>query len=83
MKDSLSRKEAKAFLSLAPGQRILAEDGTGWRWQGTVAMTHHEQGVIWILTDHHERKLLDVWEHSIRREAVPGQVPAVSIESSS
>jgi hypothetical protein len=34
MKDSLSRTEADAFLSLAPGQRFAAEDGTGRCWHG-------------------------------------------------
>jgi hypothetical protein len=42
-------------------------------------MTDHEHAVVWIQTDCYERKLLDHWEHSIQREAVPGDVPVTSI----
>lgn len=63
MRDLISK--ADAFRLLAPGDLVMADDQQGGRWQGCVDETAHELGIVWILTDRGERKLLDVEEHTI------------------
>lgn len=65
MKDSISRREAEAFLSLAPGDRVMGEDEEGMCWRGTVDVSDHEHGTMWIVTEIGERKLLDICVHRI------------------
>jgi hypothetical protein len=74
VKQAPTNEELEILLSLSPGDYVGAYDKTGRQWEGTVEMTHPEQGVVWIHTRHGERKLLHVQEQTIR----PAPAPVVS-----
>ncbi|WP_223988140.1 hypothetical protein [Arthrobacter sp. NicSoilB8] len=67
-KDSLTTCEVEAFLLLAPGHRIVALDHeTGEVWRGSVDVPFPEHGLVWVVTDLGERKLLDIAMHTVWR----------------
>lgn len=67
-KNSLTRCEAEAFLSLTSGHQVIVLDNeTGEVWRGSVDMPLPEQGFLWVVTDLSERKLHDIALHSVWR----------------
>lgn len=65
-KDSLTRCEVEAFLLLAPGHRVAALDHeTGEIRRGSVDAVFPEHGLVWVVTDLGERKLLDIALHTV------------------
>lgn len=65
-RDSLTRCEIEIFLTLASGDRVAVKDHeTGAFCQGAVDMTFPEHGIVWIITDLGERKLLDISVQSV------------------
>ncbi|MFK4298785.1 hypothetical protein ABH924_003958 [Arthrobacter sp. GAS37] len=67
-KDSLTRCEVEAYLSLAPGHRITVLDHeTGEVWRGWVDVPFPQHGFVWVFTDLGERKLLDIGLHTVWR----------------
>lgn len=71
-KDSLTRCEVDAFLLLAPGHPIiLLVHETGEVRRGWVDVPFPEHGIVWVVTDLGERKLLDIALHTVWRSDVP------------
>ena len=48
MKELRVSAHTAAWFSLVPGTLIDACDASGRRWSGTVELTHHELGLVWI-----------------------------------
>ncbi|WP_156945015.1 hypothetical protein [Arthrobacter sp. I3] len=68
LKDCPTRCEVEAFLSLAPGHRIVFMDHeTGVVRRGVVDVTYPERAFVWVVTDLGERKLLDIAVHTVWR----------------
>ena len=64
-KDFLSRCEVEAFLFLEPGHRVFVlVHETGEVWRGVVDLPFPERGLMWVVTDLGERKLLDIGLHT-------------------
>lgn len=59
------KTELQMLLSLEPGDKVEAWDSTGGCWTGAVETAAPQHGIVWIVTDSGERKLFDVYEHSI------------------
>lgn len=71
MKESRVSAHTAAWFSLVPGTLIDVCDASGRRWSGTVELTHHERGLVWIYDQLGERKILDIHVHRVLR-LVPG-----------
>ena len=70
-KDCPTRCEVQAFLSLAPGHRIIFMDHeTGVVQRGVVDAPFPERAFVWVVTDLGERKLLDIALHTVWRPNV-------------
>lgn len=68
IKHPLTGCEIGVFLSLAPGEPIVASNhDTGEYWDGHVDITSPNRGIAWIFTQLGERKLVDISIHTIWR----------------
>ncbi len=74
MNETQTRTHSATWLSLVPGTRVDACDASGRRWSGTIEVTHHELGLVWICDHLGERKILDIHVHTLLR-LVPGEKP--------
>lgn len=70
MSDEHSIPELQQLLALAPGDQVEAGDDRGGIWKGTVETAAPEHGVVWLRTTTGERKLFDIYEHTIERRTV-------------
>jgi hypothetical protein len=73
LKESLTECETKIFLSLEGGQHIAVRDHeTGATWREWVDTTFPDHGLVWVITDVGERKLLDIDVHTVWRSDQSG-----------